>query len=173
MAWTDKTFVAGDRLTAANLNLWLRDNLNHLKRPQQVVNTVSKGSNITTTSASYALTDGLFVAVITPSIISGVCDLDVTVSFALQCSTTATKQLVSFRLDLNGSPTTAGAAPNFVVEGNNTVVFPVCVRFRIPNVAPGANTLNLAWKTNGGTATIYANTADTRYMEGQFAVVEA
>lgn len=173
MAWTDKTYVAGDRLTTANMNLWVRDNFDALKRPQCTVNLVSKGANITTASTVAVVTDPVyFVVNLTPAISSGLCDIDVWMSFALRPSSGAA-QIVYFRLDVNGAPSTVAGKPNMVVEGSSSIVFPVSYRFRLLDQPPGAKSINLAWWTSGGlTATIYANSADVRFQEGQFGACE-
>ncbi|MCU0464049.1 MAG: hypothetical protein MUF38_05730 [Anaerolineae bacterium] len=159
-----------ERLTAAKMNL-IRENLNILKAPVSVQNTVALGANITTTSTTPVVTSApSYVVNITPSILTGTCNLDVWLRFNLRCSLNATAQTVRLRLDLNGG---GGSTPHMTLNGDNTVIHPVTIFHRFTGVGPGLNQINLAWWTTGGTATIFSNTADANYCIGLMMVRES
>lgn len=174
MAWTVlNPFVAYQRLTAAVMEQ-VRVNQNHLKNLPYQVNAITKGSNITTSSTTWVVTDSpLFVVNVTPTITTGTCSIDVWGTFPLRCSGDATVRRTYFRLDMNGTPVTVSAGPMMSFEGNSSQVYQATFFWRVVNCTPGLKTFNLAWQVSGGTATIFSNTADARYAEGQFGAKES
>lgn len=170
-SFINKTWSPSEAPTAAQFNTHIRDNFTVLKDLPYAQNTITKGSNITTTSLTATLVDALFIVNITPSITSGLCTIDIYTNFNLRCSSTATFQVVKFRIDMTGFPIVA--VPNITVRGNSDIIHNISFYYRRTGVAPGLSTINLAWWTTGGTATIFSNPADANHAEGQFGAKES
>lgn len=155
-------YAAFERLTAGKMNL-IRENLNILKAPVTDQKTIALGANITTTSTTPVGTyfpD--YNVTLTPSILTGTCNLDVFARFNLRCSADGTARTVKFTYYLDGAP--LGAL--LTVSGNNTVIFPIHLFHRFTGVTPGVRQVQLVWWTSGGAATIFSNTADANYCIG-------
>lgn len=174
MPFINKTWTLNDAPTATQFNTHIRDNFTALKDLPNITRRLSKTPNITTSSLTPVVVDSpLFVAQIFPSILTGTCTIDIWANFNLRCSNNATAQVVKFRIDVNGTPITLGGVANFAAEGNNTVVFPVSFYYRVGGLGATSHTINLAWWTTGGTATIFTDPADARHAEGQFGAKES
>ncbi|MCU0464192.1 MAG: hypothetical protein MUF38_06445 [Anaerolineae bacterium] len=174
MPFINKTWTLNDAPTASQFNTHIRDNFDALKNLPHQLRRLSRSPNLTTSSLTPVVVDSIvFVVTVTPTITSGTCSIDVWGNFNLRCSNSATAQVVKFRIDVDGAPTTLGSVANFAIEGNNTVVFPVNFYYRITGLSASAHIINLAWWTTGNTATIFTDPADARHAEGQFGAKES
>lgn len=158
MAWTTpKTWVAGNTLTAAELNEQVRDNLDFLFSKPISVSNLDEAANYTTTSTTFVDVDAT--------------DLGRTITTSggdvlVWCSNIYMKATarvgVFFNIDVNGSLVAAhdGIAKATFVDaialdslgtGNYAVL---SFAFVVENVASGSNTFKLQWKQSNATQTV-------------------
>jgi len=152
MAWTTpKTWNVDELLTAANLNTHLRDNLNALKAPPTARYECDEASDYTTTSTSFVDVDGTKLAV---TITTG--GGDVLVHFHGCVSHSSSNYRIHFTVTVDGTPVASddgiiGTAAPQAVPGN-----PVSFTRLITGVSAGEHLFKLQWKTQGGTAKLFA-----------------
>lgn len=165
MAWTSPmTFVSNTALTAAQLNTYLRDNMNETapaKATTSGYHFVSAGESViaerpwigenipayeTTTSGSYTnlATTGPTITAVTGSQIMYV------MSSQLRC-TTAANTAIRVSLDISGA-TTIAASDNkdLVIDGLGTGNKLKCSVVYMETVTPGTNTFTMKYRTNAG-----------------------
>lgn len=163
MAWTDpRTWVTGELVTASLLNTHLRDNLNFLKDRPAAVSSINEGSDYTTTSATFVdvdATNGKFQQTLTTE--GG----DVLVMPNVNVGHSSSTARVWFDIAVDG--TRWGSSGNDGLGGfrfgsdENAPGQAWQPVIRITGLAPGSHTFKLQWKTNTGTATLYAGAGTT------------
>ena len=156
--WTQPRDWSVDELvTPALLNAQLRDNLEFLKNPPTDLYDVDESSDYTTTSTSFVDVDGTNLA-LTIETEGG----DVMVGFVGSVSHSNGTARIYFELDVDGSPAGGDDGICLVAQNtwrNQTASFV----FLIQGLSEGSHTIKLQWKTNVGTATLYAGAGTTNF----------
>jgi hypothetical protein len=156
MAWvTPRTWVPEELVTANLLNTHLRDNLNALKNPPSARYEPNEGSDYTTTSTSFVDVDATNLA-LTITTAGG----DVMVGFhGLVAPDNVGAARVLFDVAVDGTRTAGNdGITGTTQEGSEGGARPKNVSFvrLISGLAAGSHTFKLQWRTNTGTATLYA-----------------
>ncbi|PJF21851.1 MAG: hypothetical protein CUN56_08965 [Phototrophicales bacterium] len=148
MTWTTpKTWNTGDPLTAGDMNIHIRDNLNALKSPPTALVTKVFSTDLTLTTSSWA---------------------DIDPAFNLMLNTTGGDVLVGFNLSAgNGSGGVGGF--NLRVDGvdvssdtygilrcDNVGITAISFTWLVTSLASGSHTFKLRWRTFSGTTIIAA-----------------
>jgi hypothetical protein len=167
MAWTTpKTWNVDELLTAANLNMHLRDNLNALKAPPTVHYECDEDSEYTTTSTSFVDVDGTNLA-LTLTTSGG----DVLVHFhASIVHTNAGKIFFDVTLDGNRIGEDDGILGGYVQNagsGNTASAYMSFTRL-VTGMAAGEHTFVLQWRTTGSTARLFAGATAAEAVHPQF-----
>lgn len=156
MVWTEpKTWVA-EPLVAADLNTYLRDNLNALKEPPSAHYELDESADYTTTSTSFVnvdSTDGKLSLKINTN--GG----DVLVGFHGYVQPGTGNDIVFFDIEVDG--VRVGGDDGIIgaqraAAATNPGRFGISFTRLIPNLDPGEHTFNLQWRVTVGQAVIFA-----------------
>lgn len=150
MAWTTPyTFVSGDPLTAAQLNV-MQDNLNALKAPPTDTYSADEASDWTTSSTSFTAIDGTDLS-LSITTTGG----DIWVHFHGNIISGAAAN-VYFQLVLDGTGV-VGDDGHIAVYSDRTAApgRPVSFSRLITGVSAATHTILINWKTSASTATLF------------------
>lgn len=164
--FTNHTYVAGDVLSQANANLWLRDNLLSCKEPASSIVYLAGGADFTTSSGSYVTISNTYLrTTITTDRTSGTVRVFVGALFNVLPSDNATVVSVAFDLVVDGVGVLG--APLAVVKGNNSQVMPVQILYPY-TVNAGTRDMYLRWRVSdtARTARIFANNGGSVFSTG-------
>ncbi len=144
MVWTlPKTWI-NEPLTAADMNLYIRDNFNALRSPPRYV--YQGGATLTTTSSSYAFID---ITNLNDDISIAVGPGKIEVEFIGTVTCTATSTLY-FRLFHNG----VAIMSSIVSIEAASRYREVAMRKSLGSLAAGTHTFDVRWYTTAGTASL-------------------
>ena len=158
MAWTTpRTWVAGEVVTASQLNAHVRDNLNFLLNGRILSYIVRAGSSdYTTTSTSFTPVDTTNLRITaTPN--SGRVVLVATGHWKHSSSTG--KLYGDFILDAAGAATRVGGTDGLALQVMSSVgaAWPFMLIGLFTGLSVASHTFDLAWKTDSNTATMENN----------------
>jgi len=165
---TPKTWAVNEKLTASDMNVYVRDNMAALKNPpsQQVVR--DNGTMYSTTSTTFVAVDATNVKV-TLTTAGG----DVMVGFtgtAAADSTTARQMSFDVDVDGNGGWANAQGYAGGIMTTAILSTIAQGVSFGpilIQNLPAGVHTFTLLWRMNGGTGYLHSDTNDADYRNEQ------
>lgn len=167
MAWTTpRTWVTNEVVTAAIMNQYIRDNQVSLKDPPFAQYVLNEGADYTTTSTSFVNVDATDLAL---SITTAGGVVEIHFHGIVTNSSTAFN---NFDVEIDGSPYAGddGITSGVVSAG---VKEQISFTVRKSGLSAGSHTFKLQWKTNTGTATLYAGAGTSGYdQHGEFWVVE-
>lgn len=172
MSFSDPiTFVSNQRLTKAQLQTALRDNMNALKFPPTSVFTAAGMlTDWSTTSTSFTDVDATNLALSITTTGNGAAgNADIMIGFTgtLYSSTSIR---IYLRLMVDG---VAIDADDGLLVSEGSGVRPVSFMRLHPNVSAASHTVKLQWKVSGGTGVILANAGtSTRDCRSQFWIRE-
>ena len=154
MAWTaPKNWTTGEALTASDMNVHIKDNLNALKTPPTAHYECNEGSDYQTTSTSFVDVDGT--------------------NLRLTITTTGGDVLVGFCGSVNNGTNPSGVYLNIhesvaggVLVADDGILsswdpttaaqVPISFVYLVTGLAAGEHIFKLQWKVYSGTATMYA-----------------
>lgn len=161
--WTaPKTWVAGVTLTAADMNQYVRDNMDWLKAPPKGTVQMSGTSNFTTTSTSFvdvSTTDFQMSITTTGGAVFG--------WFVVTVSNSSGTNYANFDVVIDG--VSVSGASNGVVGGIRlaaSTTVSVMIPFYKSGLSAAAHTIKLQFRSDnaGNTVTVYANVAGATGM---------
>jgi hypothetical protein len=173
MVWTaPKTWLADELVTASNLNLHLRDNLNILKIPAQAHRSVNSGANFTTSSTTFVDVNNTYFLHTLATKSTGNLFVNFVGSVGITAGNSVTLD-IAWRVSA-GSYARLGSANSglIVLKGVDADTFNASFSVFITGIAtPGSYDVKLQWRVDGGTATLYNVTTITD-VRPQFSVIE-
>lgn len=145
-----RTWVVGELVTAALLNVHLRDNLAALKAPPTAKYLVNEGADYTTTSSSFADVDAtdLNLSITTTG-------GDVLVTFVGSTNNSGANAAY-FDLIMDGATRAGGDDGLLLHMGTAGTYLPVVIIYLYQSVSAGVHTFKLQWKVAAGTQTMSA-----------------
>ncbi len=167
--WTaPRTWADNDLVAAADLNEQLRDNQEFLKDPPTDIYDANEASDYTTTSTSFTDVDGTNFS-LSLDTEGG----DVLVWFSGNVRTNSAGQTIHLNVSVDGSDNVADdGIIGTPVTGAQPGLPTTFIRL-IQGLAAGTHTFKLRWKTNTGTATLYAGAGTSNAdVHPQFGVRE-
>ena len=171
MTFAPRTWTANQRVTAAQLNEELRDNMLTLKNPPtEVYTTVGNASDYSTTSTSFADIDSTNMALTittTGNGNGGASDVMIGFTGTLYSSSSIR---IYIRILEDG---VALNADDGLLVSEASGVRPVSFMFLRANASVGEHTYKLQWRVSSGTGILLANAGtSTRDCKSQFWVRE-
>lgn len=151
---TPRNWATGELVTATMMNVHVRDNFNAIKAPPTDTYEINEAADYTTTSATFVDIDGtdLSLAITTTG-------GDILVTFVGSFFNSSTgNTYLDVTLD---AVREAGDDGICGMRSPSANVIPFVMSFSWWILAPSAaaHTINLQWKTNAGTSTLYAGAA--------------
>lgn len=148
--WTaNRTWTAGELVTAAIMNTYIRDNLDWLKKPTESGN-ITFSSDFTTTSASFVDVTGQ-----TTTLTTNGGGLDVFIRYTVQSSSSSTS--AQFQLVVDGSTNIilSSFSSGITLRNNYTTYH------HIPALSAGSHTVKVQALISGGATLTIRGTAST------------
>lgn len=148
---TPRTWVAGELVTAALMNTYIRDNQIALKTPPQDLYNVNEGADYSTTSATFVDVDATNLS-LTIATTGGA----VEVKFVCNCVASAANS-VYFDVVVDGA--TQAGNDGIVSEYLDRSAAPgrsISFSYITAALSAASHQFKIAWKVTGGTITMYA-----------------
>lgn len=136
--------VALETTSGSGLVLAMID-VTQLRRPAYQVVRYDNGSNMATTSAAFVAITGLTVTI---TITGSVIQIGFTAAINLISTTPA-----SFDLAVDGVRVGVGGVDGMTMMITNNVL-PICLNTIVTGLTPGAHTITVVWRNNGGNNTV-------------------
>lgn len=158
---TPRTWAVDELLTAAKMNVEVRDNLLALKVPPQAEIVRDNGTNYATTSTTWVSVDSTNLKL---SLTTGGGDVEVLFQGVLKAdSATSRHAWFDFRIDgAGGYAVDQGYAGGLLrVAVLTTIGMAVQMMARIAGLAAGAHTIEVIWRASAGTLTLHSDSVGT------------
>jgi len=163
MAWTTPKTWTSEPLTSSDLNLYLRDNQNHIHDRQE-----TNARYDTNESADYTTTSTIFVDIDSDNL-----KLTITTHggevlvgfFAATTSTASGADRTYFELDVDGSPYAGDDGLIVTRYEGGSAGHPFMLGFviQIPDLSAASHVFKMQWKTSAGTAKLWAGAGTSNY----------
>ncbi len=144
-----RTWTTGELVTKALLDAEIRDNIGALKTPASGYSIIDEAADYSTTSTSFVNIDGTDLS-LTFTTAGGI----LLATFTGNAYTVATASRIYFDITVDG--VRQGGDDGYIATELTTNSRAVCIVVPLYGVSAGSHTFALQWKTNTGTAGMYA-----------------
>lgn len=160
MVWTTpKTWSTGELVTAANMNLHVRDNLNALFSPNFGRSAYTSGANHTTTSTSFVNVDATNITFSVTSA-GGMYWLGFTGRAFVNSGVN------NMFIDIAVDGTRLGDATNGLIRPTSTTAGGFFLVMAPATLTAGSRTITLQWRVSAGTGTLESTTTVNWFYAG-------